>query len=45
MAINLIYVLVFLIFSFLIYLIIKSLIRGVHGKNRKKFLKNNIKQY
>ena len=42
MAINIIYFFVFLIFSFLIYLIIKSLIRGFEGKNRNK--KNSLKK-
>ena len=36
MAINIIYVLVFMIFSFLTYLIIKSIIRGINGKNSNK---------
>ena len=36
MAINIIYILIFLIFSFLIYLIIKSIIRGVDEKKNKK---------
>jgi len=36
MAINIIYILVFFIFSFLSYLIIKSVIRGVDGKNKSK---------
>ena len=42
MAINIIYFFVFLIFSFLIYLIIKSLINGLEGKNRNK--KNSLKK-
>ena len=36
MVINTIYALVFLIFSFLSYLIIKSVIRGIDGKNKNK---------
>ena len=36
MLINFIYILVFLIFSFLSYLIIKSIIRGVKEKIRNK---------
>ena len=36
MVINIIYILIFLIFSFLLYLIIKSIIRGVDGKNKNK---------
>ena len=36
MAINTIYILIFLIFSFLIYLIIKSIIRGADAKKNKK---------
>jgi len=36
MVINTIYTLVFLIFSFLLYLIIKSVIRGIDGKNKNK---------
>ena len=36
MAINFIYILIFLIFSFLLYLIIKSIVRGLDGKNRNK---------
>ena len=37
--IKIVYLLIFLIFSFLIYLIVKSLIRGLEGKkkNKKKF--------
>ena len=35
MVVNIIYILVFLIFSFLIYLIIKSIIRGTNRKNKK----------
>ena len=35
MAVNTIYTLTFFIFSFLIYLIIKSIIRGINGKKRK----------
>jgi hypothetical protein len=34
---------IFLIFSFLIYLIIKSLIRGLNGRNRNK--KKSLKKY
>ena len=47
MAINIIYIFIFLIFSFLNYQIIKSLIRGLNGKNKNKknSLKNIIKQY
>ena len=47
MAINIIYILVSLIFLFLIYLIVKSLIRGLDEKIeiKKIILKNNIKQY
>ena len=36
MVINIIYALLFLIFSFLSYLIIKSVIRGIDGKNKNK---------
>ena len=36
MVINTIYALVFLIFSFLLYLIIKPVIRGIDGKNKNK---------
>ena len=36
MVINIIYVLVFSIISFLSYLIIKSVIRGIDGKNKNK---------
>ena len=36
MAVNIIYVLIVTIFSFLTYLIIKSVIRGVKGKIRNK---------
>ena len=36
MVINIIYALLFLIFSFLLYLIIKSVIRGIDGKNKNK---------
>ena len=36
MTINIIYILIFIIFSFLSYLIIKSIIRGVDGKNKNK---------
>jgi TM2 domain-containing membrane protein YozV len=39
MVVNIIYILIFLIFSFLTYLIIKSIIRGIDGKN-----KNNDKR-
>jgi TM2 domain-containing membrane protein YozV len=42
MAINIIYVLISLIFLFLIYLMIKSLIRGLDVKNRNK--KNDLKK-
>jgi TM2 domain-containing membrane protein YozV len=41
MIINIIYILVSLIFLFLIYLIIKSIIRGLVGKNKNK---NNLKK-
>ena len=36
MMINIIYILIFLIFLFLTYLIIKSIIRGIDGKNKNK---------
>ena len=36
MLVNIIYILTFLIFLFLIYLIVKSIMRGVEVKNRKK---------
>ena len=36
MVINFIYILIFLIFSFLLYLIIKSIVRGLDEKNRNK---------
>ena len=36
MEVNIIYILVFLIFSFLTYLIIKSIIGGIAGKNKNK---------
>ena len=36
MLINIIYILIFLIFSFLLYLIIKSVMRGIDGKKRNK---------
>ena len=36
MIINIIYILVFLIFAFLLYLIIKSIIKGIDGKNKNK---------
>ena len=36
MVINIIYILIFLIFSFLIYLIIKSIISGIDVKNKNK---------
>ena len=36
MAINIIYILIFLIFSFLTYLIIKSVAKGIDGKNKNK---------
>ena len=35
MAVNIIYILIGFIFSFLIYLIIKSTIRGIDGKKNK----------
>jgi len=36
MVVSIIYILVFLIISFLSYLIIMSLIRGIDGKNKNK---------
>ena len=36
MIINIIYILIFLIFLFLLYLIIKSVLRGIDGKNKNK---------
>ena len=36
MAIKIIYILIFLIFLFLSYLIIKSVERGIKGKNKNK---------
>ena len=36
MAINIIYFFLFLIFSFLIFLIIKAIGRGITGKNQNK---------
>lgn len=36
MLINIIYILIFLAFSLLIYLIIKSVLRGIDGKNNNK---------
>ena len=36
MFINIIYILIFLIFLFLSYLIIKSVLRGIDGKNKNK---------
>ena len=36
MAINIIYILIFSIFLFLIYLAINSIIRGIDGKNKNK---------
>ena len=36
MVINIIYILIFSIFLFLLYLIIKSVIRGIDGKNKNK---------
>ena len=36
MAINILYTLIFLIFLFLTYLIIKSVVRGIDGKNKNK---------
>ncbi|MDB9812256.1 hypothetical protein OAB74_00735 [Candidatus Pelagibacter sp.] len=36
MAINIICVLIFLIFAFLSYLIIKSIMKGIDGKNKDK---------
>ena len=35
MAINIIYILIFSIFLFLLYLIIKSVLKGIDGKNKK----------
>ena len=35
MIADIIYILVLLIFSFLIYLVIKSIIRGINGKKNK----------
>ena len=34
MLINIIYILILLIFSFLLYLIVKSVMRGTKGKNK-----------
>ena len=42
MVINIIYILISLIFLFLIYLIIKSLLRGLDEKNINK--KNNLRK-
>jgi len=36
MVINIIYILMSLIFLFLLYLIIKSVMRGIDGKNKNK---------
>ena len=36
MIINIIYVLILLIFLFLSYLIIKSVMRGINGKNKNR---------
>jgi len=36
MAINIIFILIFSIFLFLLYLIIKSVLRGIDGKNKNK---------
>jgi TM2 domain-containing membrane protein YozV len=36
MIINIIYILIFSIFLFLLYLIIKSVVRGINEKNKKK---------
>ena len=36
MAINIICILIFSIFLFLLYLIIKSVLRGIEGKSRNK---------
>jgi TM2 domain-containing membrane protein YozV len=36
MVIGILYTLIFLIFLFLSYLIIKSVIRGIDGKNKNK---------
>ena len=35
MLVNIIYILMFFVFSFLIYLIVKSIIRGIDGKKIK----------
>ena len=43
MIVNIIYILIFLIFSFLMYLIIKSIISGVDAKSKNK--KSNFKRY
>ena len=49
MVVNIIYTLILFIFSFLIYLIIKSTIRGFDGKKNKRkknnFRLNTFKQY
>ena len=36
MAINIIYIVIFLIFLFLIYVITKSILKGIDGKKNKK---------
>ena len=36
MAINIIYILIFSIYLFLSFLIIKSVVRGINGKNKNK---------
>ena len=36
MTINIIYISILLIFLFLIYLIIKSIVRGINGRNKNK---------
>ena len=36
MAVNIIYILILLIFLFLSYLIIKSVMRGIDGKKKNK---------
>ena len=36
MVINIIYILIFLIFLYLGYLIIKSIAKGIDGKNKNK---------
>tara|TARA_B110000971_G_C19936884_1_gene466785 strand:- start:437 stop:583 length:147 start_codon:yes stop_codon:yes gene_type:complete len=36
MAVNIIYILIFLVFTFLIYLVIKAVITGIDGKSKNK---------